>query len=738
MMARPALKPISGTTNTSSGTNPAGTTGTAGTGTQKITPSVGRLSGGFNPVSISTQRTAATNNRSVPGPTSAIAAAKAALFERTQAAAGGAPAASSPSPTTPTTNPLRTSISSVSSISSLSSSNSISGMSSPTTPTVASSPFRKQSIGSINAVRDVTSPTQQVPSPTFLRKTSIGSSFNRDASSIKLPTVVPASPAPTAAFPKPAVNLPSAISTRTMAAPPAPSIEANKPTPAPAPLVETPPTSARTANTTATSSAAATPTPTTPSTPMTMASLASPVTPNISEKQDALIESLMIAEADAPLSPVPVATPVEVKAKEVEAPVVSVAAPVVVEALVIANVAPIVAKSPVLKPAVIDDAPTPIATEPVTVETPAAEPESIETPAAVEPEAVEPIVVDSVPTEPIAIVETVPAPIEPVVIEAAPIDATVAPIQEPAVVEETVAPVQEVVVESVVEEACIVNTTVLEAPIEVIEKEVTVESVFEASAPVEEVIVAPAPAPVEEIAVAPAHTHVEEVITTAPALAHVEEEITTGPALAPVEETIANLEVAPIEETIVQTIPIQETIVEAAIIEGNPTAIEEPQIEEEQQQQEHIAEEKAKNAFETMVASIEKDPQEHQVVFSKTKEEMLQSAPVEPILNPVMSSAELRTSSPSCQPGHFLQKFHWKHGGEIVKVTGTFDDWKESIVLKKVPSTRDEFFALVDLDRTQPIQFKFVVDGVWRCSTEFETEYDYSGNLNNILRVMHQ
>src|SRR5690349_25096740 len=109
MLARPALKPVGAPTPSGTTGTPSTGAGTGVTGLQKTTSSVGRLAGQFNPVSISTQRTAATTNRGVASPTSTIAAAKAALFERSQAA----------SPTTPTANPLRTSISSVSSISSM-------------------------------------------------------------------------------------------------------------------------------------------------------------------------------------------------------------------------------------------------------------------------------------------------------------------------------------------------------------------------------------------------------------------------------------------------------------------------------------------------------------------------------------------------------------------------------------------------------------------------------------------
>ncbi|KAF9567709.1 hypothetical protein EC968_003168 [Mortierella alpina] len=134
----------------------------------------------------------------------------------------------------------------------------------------------------------------------------------------------------------------------------------------------------------------------------------------------------------------------------------------------------------------------------------------------------------------------------------------------------------------------------------------------------------------------------------------------------------------------------------------------------------------------TAVETLMEEELVNLIILSKTKEEMLQSAPEEPVLSPVSSHA----SSHSRKSGIFPQKFHWKHGGEIVKVTGTFDDWKETVHLRKVPSTRDEFAAIVDLDRTKHIQFKFVVDGVWRCSTEFATEYDCNGNLNNVLTAL--
>ncbi|KAJ3289029.1 hypothetical protein HK104_007790 [Borealophlyctis nickersoniae] len=56
-----------------------------------------------------------------------------------------------------------------------------------------------------------------------------------------------------------------------------------------------------------------------------------------------------------------------------------------------------------------------------------------------------------------------------------------------------------------------------------------------------------------------------------------------------------------------------------------------------------------------------------------------------------------------------------------------------SIPMQRNPSEPDEYFATVTLDRSEKCQFKFVVDGVWRCSADFPTETDASGNVNNCL-----
>ncbi|KAF9090830.1 hypothetical protein BGX23_005665 [Mortierella sp. AD031] len=85
----------------------------------------------------------------------------------------------------------------------------------------------------------------------------------------------------------------------------------------------------------------------------------------------------------------------------------------------------------------------------------------------------------------------------------------------------------------------------------------------------------------------------------------------------------------------------------------------------------------------------------------------------------------------------FAHTFQWKNGGSVVKVTGTFDNWAESIVLKKVPGNQDQSEIIVDLDRSQKTLFKFIVDGEWKCTDEYSTEYDSIGNLNNVLPALN-
>ncbi|KAI9197191.1 immunoglobulin E-set [Polychytrium aggregatum] len=75
--------------------------------------------------------------------------------------------------------------------------------------------------------------------------------------------------------------------------------------------------------------------------------------------------------------------------------------------------------------------------------------------------------------------------------------------------------------------------------------------------------------------------------------------------------------------------------------------------------------------------------------------------------------------------------FRWVHGGRRVILTGDFDDWKQKIEMTEVYD--GEFEAYLQLDRSRPWQFKFLVDGQWRCALDQNTCYDQHGMVNNVL-----
>ena len=74
--------------------------------------------------------------------------------------------------------------------------------------------------------------------------------------------------------------------------------------------------------------------------------------------------------------------------------------------------------------------------------------------------------------------------------------------------------------------------------------------------------------------------------------------------------------------------------------------------------------------------------------------------------------------------------FQWRHPANDVIVTGEFDNWSKSLKL-----INEDFIhsVKVEIDSQKKQLFKFVVDGVWRCSLDFETEIDEIGNYNNVI-----
>ena len=79
-------------------------------------------------------------------------------------------------------------------------------------------------------------------------------------------------------------------------------------------------------------------------------------------------------------------------------------------------------------------------------------------------------------------------------------------------------------------------------------------------------------------------------------------------------------------------------------------------------------------------------------------------------------------------------KFEWKEGGNKVQITGSFlSKWTMFIEMVKNPETKNFEFN-INLPKINH-EFKFIVDGVWKCSKFYPTSRDNSGNENNIINL---
>lgn len=77
-------------------------------------------------------------------------------------------------------------------------------------------------------------------------------------------------------------------------------------------------------------------------------------------------------------------------------------------------------------------------------------------------------------------------------------------------------------------------------------------------------------------------------------------------------------------------------------------------------------------------------------------------------------------------------QFTWPHPAGEVFITGTFDEWKGSIKLRK-DTESGLFTVLVDLGDAERVYYKYIVDGHWTVNYDARREYDCSGNENNVL-----
>ena len=103
------------------------------------------------------------------------------------------------------------------------------------------------------------------------------------------------------------------------------------------------------------------------------------------------------------------------------------------------------------------------------------------------------------------------------------------------------------------------------------------------------------------------------------------------------------------------------------------------------------------------------------------------------ILSPLRAHSSTAVGAAAPKKGHsMLYQFVWKHNGERVFITGNFDNWKCSLKLAKNNDT-GLFETIIRVDPREKLIFKFIVDGVWRCSMDFPTEFDDMQNVNNVI-----
>mmetsp|Transcript_22847 Transcript_22847/g.76714 ORF Transcript_22847/g.76714 Transcript_22847/m.76714 type:complete len:316 (+) Transcript_22847:85-1032(+) len=76
----------------------------------------------------------------------------------------------------------------------------------------------------------------------------------------------------------------------------------------------------------------------------------------------------------------------------------------------------------------------------------------------------------------------------------------------------------------------------------------------------------------------------------------------------------------------------------------------------------------------------------------------------------------------------------WSHGGRLVYVTGTFNNWAERIPMRQ---SRTDFTVCLNLP-VGTFQYKFIVDNEWRFSPSQPLVQDAQGNVNNCITVLDE
>ena len=91
-----------------------------------------------------------------------------------------------------------------------------------------------------------------------------------------------------------------------------------------------------------------------------------------------------------------------------------------------------------------------------------------------------------------------------------------------------------------------------------------------------------------------------------------------------------------------------------------------------------------------------------------------------------------KTHSENNSSPHFI--ITWNEGGDDVCIKGSFNGWREKIKMKKNKNNIFEMeMAIPNIHKEESIQFKFIVDNIWKCSKNYLEKDDGHGNLNNYI-----
>ena len=77
-----------------------------------------------------------------------------------------------------------------------------------------------------------------------------------------------------------------------------------------------------------------------------------------------------------------------------------------------------------------------------------------------------------------------------------------------------------------------------------------------------------------------------------------------------------------------------------------------------------------------------------------------------------------------------LIKFYWNEGGNEVFITGSFFEWDKRLKMRK---NKNNIFEVELFLPKGKFEFKFIVDGIWRCSSNYQQIKDNRGNSNNFI-----